>query len=258
MKSIALMIAIAFSISAIADGAPKCVGGLKPAELKTFYQELNVNPAVKRFIGDNPGYTAAFPQYADPAEAYFNGRVASDYVNLVDHIPADPETSQLTVLDIGSGVGGINILLGRHYEKGIDVTLVDKTERQGISVIDEAVGLLQSNVEGITARGLEPGSPKVTDRKYDLILSLRGLGYMFPYSFYADAINQSLKLGGTLILDISKREEEGSDIIEGRFDGSSYGHYIQVIQEISFHIGPPIKIRDGADATRYMVIRTKP
>lgn len=250
------MLALLCSNAAFATKDPICKTGLRHPELLDFYQGLAVNSEVESFIAANPGYTAAFPEYENPAEAYFNGRVASDWINIKPLIPRLEDGAN--VLDIGSGIGGINILIGQRYGAGTHITLVDKSDRQGSSVIEEGVKLVSENAPGTTVRGLEPGSPEILDRQYDLIISMRGLAYMFPYSFYAEEIKSQLKMGGILILDVAKRQDEGSSILEDRFGGSSYTQFLQVVQELSATIGSPAKIREGADLTRFVIQRTIP
>lgn len=137
--------------------------------------------------------------------AYHRGRILPDWYRLRPHLP-ERVTS---VLDIGSGLGAIDLLIYRHLGEP-HLTFVDRAQRwegtRKFNVIETSRGLLSAN--GVPLRKMthldayDSGTlGKIAAGSYDLVLSLRGLGYLFPYEAYRDAILASIMPGGSFILD---------------------------------------------------------
>jgi len=168
------------------------------------------------YLRANPAYTIdRFPLLAEPpaeelARAYQEGRIAGDWRNLRRHLPNRAES----VLDIGSGIGAIDVLLYRALDRP-RLTLVDRAKRtlQGrdFDVLRVSREFFDGNdVPDSKARWIDARDPAalgaVAADSYDLVLSLRGLGYLFPYELYRGAIRSSIAPGGELILDARKME----------------------------------------------------
>ncbi|MFT5448975.1 MAG: SAM-dependent methyltransferase, partial [Gammaproteobacteria bacterium] len=165
-----------------------------------FFGQLKIAGDIAAFIALNPAYTVAFDLSIPALDAYFRGRVWHDWLTIKEHLPA---CDALISLDIGSGVGGVNVAIGAHHDGEIDITAVDKARRQGFNVHQLAVDFATANLDAVTIRGLPPGDEAIGEKQYDLVTSFRGLCYMFPFSDYAQIIDRSLKPGGSMIVDVS-------------------------------------------------------
>jgi SAM-dependent methyltransferase len=172
----------------------------------------------------------------------FSEDMEREYENIREHLPERPRS----ILDIGCGVAGIDIMLARHYaEKGIypDLYLLDKSELDdkvyyGIEKVasyynslDVARGLLEAN-------GAKPdkihsqevtGAPVFPGVDFDLVISLISWGFHYPVSTYLDEVHKRLRPGGRLIIDIRKGQG-GEQLVEGKF-GS-----IKIIGEFQKHV----------------------
>jgi SAM-dependent methyltransferase len=122
-----------------------------------------------------------------------------------------------SVLDIGCGLGGIDILLHRHYAPDSPrLTLLD---RDGVSPdvfygyeddaahytsLADARRLLEENgvpPADITTCDADRDGYPATGR-FDLVISLISWGFHYPIETYLDDVERTLAPGGTVILDV--------------------------------------------------------
>jgi len=146
------------------------------------------------------------------AQAYWEG-MRDDYASLKPHLP-ERATS---ILDIGCGLGGIDLMLYRHYEDASPAMAL--LDRDGVSdrvyygyepdaahyaslalarrfLIDngvpaEAVTTFDSDTDGYPA-----------DRRFDLIVSVVSWGFHYPLETYLADVDRTLSDGGRLIIDV--------------------------------------------------------
>lgn len=139
-----------------------------------------------------------------------------DYNMIKDHLPNNIKN----ILDIGCGLGLIDIALYHHYNKNIDLHLLDKTNSisKDTSVrgfnkeyifynsMDATKDTLSSN--GVYSNNIftyEADFENINllqNNKYDLILSLLSCGWHYSIETYIDLIKSTLSKDGLLILDI--------------------------------------------------------
>jgi SAM-dependent methyltransferase len=168
--------------------------------------DLVIPDNTARFLRANPHYV---PRHNGAVErAYFDQRVAWDWDCCASHLPKAANA----VLDIGSGVGGIDQLLFQNLDPR-RLTLVDQRHRKRGSVtydvLAAAASLLAANgVPAERIRLLDSADPRtmraLASRRFDLVLSLRALGFAFPYQLYREALVRSVKPGGLMILDLAR------------------------------------------------------
>ena len=121
-----------------------------------------------------------------PAQRYIYGRNFFDWKVISPHLPKNLKNS----LHLGSGVGIFDLVMINHYHKNQQTphfTLVDLVKRGEYNIIDVAKTVMTTNQVPAKSHRLvsaEQAQP-IKDRKYDLIISLRGLAFMFPYTFYS-------------------------------------------------------------------------
>ena len=169
--------------------------------------------------------------------------------------PYLPEHAR-TILDIGCGVAGIDVLLDQHYRaKGrvVDICLLDKTEMPKIvyygleqngcyyNSLAVAKAMLVDNGAGPDHIFLqEDRDDRAIDfkRKFDLVLSLISWGFHYPVTTYLDQVYNLLKPDGILILDVRK-DSGGVEQIEQKFDNAKIIHearkYIRVMTRKCAH-----------------------
>lgn len=158
----------------------------------------------------------------------FSEEINSEYQSMRQYLPA----SANSILDIGCGVGGINIFLNKHYGGLSDIYLLDKTEmprkvyysltNKGCyyNSLKIAKKLLEEN--GVNSENIhleEAIDNKINfDIKFDLVISLISWGFHYPVSTYLDEVYKKLNSGGVLIIDVRKKSEvDGVEEIRKKF-----------------------------------------
>jgi SAM-dependent methyltransferase len=156
----------------------------------------------------------------------FNRDMAREYAEIRSHLPR----RAVAILDIGCGVGGIDVLLHRHYGTP-RLYLADRTETSGevyygfaekgafYNSLDATRRLLLTN--GVPERAMrfrEVGEECRLDvpEALDLVISLISWGFHYPVGVYADQVRALLRPGGRVILDVRKGTD-GRAELEARF-----------------------------------------
>ncbi|MBI4224909.1 MAG: class I SAM-dependent methyltransferase [Candidatus Sungbacteria bacterium] len=150
----------------------------------------------------------------------FQEDMEREYAILKPYLPAHART----ILDIGAGVGGIDILLGKHYEQDKPmIYLLDKTEMPkkvyyGLEQKGCYYNSLSLAKDMLVQNGLTAGHIITQeadndyrinfDAKFDLVISLISWGFHYPIATYLDQVYALLAPGGILILDVRKGTEE--------------------------------------------------
>lgn len=125
----------------------------------------------------------------------YNNDMWSEYISIKDHLPEYAES----ILDIGCGIGGIDIYLYKHYKNSANIYLIDK------SAIDDNLHygfkdhgsfynslmltrsfLSKNNVpeERIFVQEANAGNTIEFNQKFDLIISLISWGFHYPVTTY--------------------------------------------------------------------------
>jgi SAM-dependent methyltransferase len=156
----------------------------------------------------------------------FNQDMLREYLDIRPHLPP----RAVAILDIGCGIGGIDVLLHRHYgtprlyladrnrtsnqihygfaEKGAFYNSFDATRRV----------LLANGVPEPALRFREVGEECRLDvpEDLDLVISLISWGFHYPVAMYAEQVHVLLRPGGRVILDVRKGTD-GRAEMEARF-----------------------------------------
>lgn len=142
--------------------------------------------------------------------------MTKEYLSIKDYLP---ETCD-SILDIGCGIGGIDVFLSKHYgDKQPIFYLLDKTriendifygfEPKGefYNSLDLAKTMLMSN--GIAEKYIH--LVEATDKneihisdKVDLVISLISWGFHYPVETYLNKAHDVLIEGGSMIIDVRK------------------------------------------------------
>jgi SAM-dependent methyltransferase len=147
----------------------------------------------------------------------FDADMQGEYESIRSWLPEDAKT----VLDIGCGLGGIDVLLYRHFgsTKEMSLYLVDRTQtdqrihygyRESADYYNSFEmtrvflvlnGVPETSLVMLEARddaGLQVPEP------VDLIVSLISWGFHYPVATYLDRSHELLHNGGRLIIDVRK------------------------------------------------------
>lgn len=159
----------------------------------------------------------------------------------LDELKAFLPESANKIMDIGCGVGGMDLMLYKHFEahgQQPDLLLVDQTGisktifygfqakaaiYNSLAVTDE---FLQSNgVPGARIRMIDSDAlateiTQGTIPEVDLVVSTWAWGFHFPVSAYAETVHKLMRPGARLILDV-RDDTDGMKSLEQHFGNLS-------------------------------------
>lgn len=151
------------------------------------------------------------------------------FEGLRDYLPSKADN----ILDIGCGMGGIDLFLYNHFGPGINIFLLDshKTDLDiNIGFHQDADsfsfyndfdlsrlylsenGVLESSIHTVNIEADQFPS----DRKFDVIISLLSWGFHYPLATYLEAVKATLSDDSSLIVDI-RNSTDGFEILEKSF-----------------------------------------
>jgi SAM-dependent methyltransferase len=187
-------------------------------------EKLQINKFNKEYfkylIPQRTRLTTEYALTKDSSDEQINNALTTmmikDYDMIKDLLPTQVEN----ILDIGCGLGLIDLALYNHYNGNISINLLDKTNTisEDTSVrgfnkeyvfynsMDATTETLTSN--GVTETALHAyevndESLKIIEGKqFDLILSFLSCGWHYSIETYVELIKKTLKADGVLILDI--------------------------------------------------------
>jgi len=152
----------------------------------------------------------------DEIKDHYLREIREEYRSIREYLP-DTVTS---ILDVGCGIGGINLYLSRHYEDHQPIFyLFDKTEvsdsvyyqfkdnaafYNSLTVAKEALkrnNVNEKNLYTLDADEFEPSSLK----RVDCCLSLISWAFHYPLDTYLDDVMECLAEDGSLLIDIRKQ-----------------------------------------------------
>lgn len=210
--------------------------------------------SVRRYLSEGPPCASEHPHPRPSPAAYLTRCVGADWETLRPHLPATARS----VLDIGGGVGGLSLFL--HHALGRpNLTIVEQArlERGAFchNVAEAARDFLTRNgVPEEQVEALDAADPMLSRRlcasRFDVIVSLRAIGYRFSYATYRHVMLASLAPGGTLIMDISLR---GSDWAPG----AGMRAADSLMKLLGRELGGPVILAKTVDYLRVKLRRTR-
>lgn len=158
-------------------------------------------------------------------ENYY-GDMEREYVSIAGHLPGSADR----ILDIGCGIGGLDVFLHKHYRGSAKVHLLDRNGISdnvyyGFSKSGAYYNSLDLTSSFLLHNGLSSDDIVTVDaerdpfpgaQSFDLVLSLLSWGYHYPVTTYLDAVHAALAPGGTLIVDL-RRNTPGKQQLTEKF-----------------------------------------
>ena len=146
---------------------------------------------------------------ADPVHV-FQKNLEEDFDMIAPHLPANVKN----ILDIGCGIGGIDLYLWRYYRCGLslmDKNEVEKEIKYGYRSETSAYNKLDLTREFLKMNGVD-GEVYAYEAhtgwkfpcRFDVILSLISCGFHYPVDTYLNMISDYLHPWGVVILDVRK------------------------------------------------------
>lgn len=168
-------------------------------------------------------FTNLFILFFNPIEK-LNHKLNQDFNEEFNEISNYLPKKNQNVLDIGSGLGIINIFINDYYNSIIDFTLIDKdyTEKK-VSYGFDKKGQFYNNFYAtrdlLTSNGISKEklniinveSKHTINKKFDLVISLLSLCYHYPIEQYLDIFKKNTHRNTKFIFDIAK---EYNDYVE--------------------------------------------
>ncbi len=157
----------------------------------------------------------------------FNQDMLNEFTRLKPFLPPTVNS----ILDIGCGIAGIDVLISNYYKNEVGIFLIDKTlvdkkihyhfENNGsfYNSLPLAKKILELNgvkPEQIQFQEATDDNQINFSGSFDLVISLISWGYHYPLSTYLDEVYNKLNNRGIIILDIRKNTG-GEKEIEKKF-----------------------------------------
>ena len=125
------------------------------------------------------------------------------------------------VVDIGSGLGIINIFLEKHFTNKINFTLIDKnriekkvtygfcTEGQFYNNFSLTADFLKNNgINMNQIKLIDSDDKNIINNKFDLVISLLSMGYHYPINQYLSFLKKNTHINTIFIFDVAFENEE--------------------------------------------------
>jgi L-malate glycosyltransferase len=158
---------------------------------------------------------------------------ANEMYDILDTIHAYLPSAPSAILDIGAGLGGIDLTLYHYFKSYPTLYLLDKDglllgRHGGYHGYVEDFSHYNSfqwtrrflEVNGVPAEKINTidiTTSSFPTEKFDLVISLLSWGFHFPVDTYIQDVHKQLKKGGRLILDIRKGTD-GVDVLREVFN----------------------------------------
>lgn len=187
---------------------------------RTHYIKLQRNfiiKVIKKLLPHKYSYTAfIYLEILLRNSAIKNDYIAdmeAEYSDIKNYLPENA----INILDIGCGIGGINVFLSKHYNSP-ETTFycLDKTKTDNIyygfkekaafyNSLDVAKEFLSLNgIKKVYTLSANDNNTIEINEKFDLILSLISWGFHYPVETYLFQAYTRLREGGHMIIDVRK------------------------------------------------------
>lgn len=189
-------------------------------------QALIVEPRHREYLVLQRGDIDQFSWDDDLWHEAYERRLRETFLSIK---PFLPEVCS-SVLDVGSGLGGMNILLNHHYGGGLHVCLLDgvndspimKAHRRTFNNMEVAQDFLWKN--GVGDFSFYSPDLKRQPRPFDLITSYRSWCFHYEPATYLQFVRACCHMHTTLIIDVRRGMPHWREALEKRFRLSAAVH----------------------------------
>ena len=149
-----------------------------------------------------------------------------EFNQIINFLPKDVNY----ILDIGSGLGIIDIYLNNHFNNIPKFTLIDKTrlekkvsygfdsQGQFYNNFDLTLDFLKDNgIDRERINLIDVDSKEAVDKNFDIVISLLSMGYHYPINQYLDILTKHTHKNTIFIFDIAD-EYNNFDLISKMFE----------------------------------------
>lgn len=151
----------------------------------------------------------------------YKGQLDAAFKAMRDHLPAEAPDH---ILDIGGGMGGIDILLSRHYQAHPTICILDGADDEpGMVRHSETFSsarvasefLIDNGVPEVRIQHIAPADPGEAVAKaraegkpltpyFDLVISFSSWCFHYPPATYLEWLSGKLRPGATLIVEVRR------------------------------------------------------
>ena len=154
---------------------------------------------------------------ADIAKCY-EGDIGRTYESIKAYLPKNCSR----VLDIGCGLGGIDLMIYNHYNGNVELNLLDYSKiddkiHYGYQNTGSIYNSLELSKEFLVMNGVDESKIKIHNAenefpigRFDVILSILSCGFHYPVSTYLDKVKDCLD--GVAIFDIRKHSNQEDEL----------------------------------------------
>lgn len=180
-------------------------------------KDIKVNPTAFKYLRLQKGKLEPLARFMDQWLRSYRDALMADYLGIRPHLPALQEPTIGQVLDVGSGLGGIDILLHRHYRSSIVPVLLDgwKDEarmdlhRKTYNDMDVAERFHRDNGV-IPVVGVDANVRPIMPLSYPafLVISLGSWCFHYAPELYLEYVLANSTPDATVIVDVRKDKPE--------------------------------------------------
>ncbi len=150
---------------------------------------------------------------ADIAKCY-EGDISRTYESIKAYLPENCSR----ILDIGCGLGGIDLMVYNHYNGNVELNLLDYSKvddkiHYGYQNTGSIYNSLELSREFLVMNGVDESKIRIHNAenefpigRFDVVLSILSCGFHYPVSTYLDKVK--ICLGGVAIFDIRKDTDQ--------------------------------------------------
>jgi SAM-dependent methyltransferase len=166
--------------------------------------------AIDDMRGDNDTWLEAYGE-----------TIMSEFQSIEGYLPKQCEA----LLDVGSGMGGIDILISRHYDNQLEVTLLDGVDdtpdvsAHAKTFNDMRIAMHFLKLNGVArANWIDAnGANRRASRYYDLVVSFHSWCFHLEPAVQLSLVAEATQPGAVLILDVRRGKPEWRQALERYF-----------------------------------------
>src|SRR5262245_26824585 len=187
---------------------------------------FNITPQAFRYLAIQHGSINDLADNRTEWDKAYHESIFRTYENIAPYLPE----RVARIMDIGSGLGGIDVLLNRHYCGHVEVVLIDGASDEPICTSHAST----FNSERVTREFLKAnGVRKVsyyapaalpTPSPFNLIVSFASWCFHYPPGHYLSFIRQCLRPGGILIVDLRRERPKWKTALASEFKEVDCAH----------------------------------